>query len=783
MRKSTMKKYLFILGCLFFGFNFPSEKVRVFMIGDSTMANKNAYDAPETGWGQVFHELFIDAVLIQNHALNGRSSKSFRTEGHWKKVQDQLQKGDYVFIQFGHNDQKTTDTTKFADPQVAYRANLQKYIDEVKAKGAIPILLTPMMRRKFDENKTFVDQHGEYPQVVKEVAKKNQIDLIDMHALSEKLIVSHGEEASKDIFMHYAGGIFPKFPNGIVDNTHLSPYGARLMASLVAEDLMTQALPLRNWLKKSVYPNIMEYQLPKINTPNFKKDTFDIARYGAKGDGLFLNTKAIQQAIDIASDKGGGTVLLPSGLWVSGPIVLKNNINLHLAKGAVLQFSDNRDDYPIVETTWEGNIAYRCQAPIWGVNLTNVALTGDGIMDGAGQVWKQVKKSKLTESQWKSLLAIGGILNEKKDTWFPSEMSKYGNENMGWTNKKTADKTLEDYQKIRDFLRPNFISLSSCRNVLIDGITFLNSPAWTLHPLLCEHITIKNVNVKNPWYGQNNDALDLESCRNGIVENSTFDTGDDAICIKSGRDEEGRKRGKPTQNIIVRNNTVFHAHGGFVIGSEMSGGVKNLYVNNNNFLGTDIGLRFKTARGRGGVVEKIYISDIKMNNIPGEAILFDMYYMAKDPVPLEGDDNSLPEIKAEKLGDGTPSFKDFFIENVNCKGAETAIMLRGLPEMNIKNISIKNSNFTSNKGLLCIEAENISFENVGIYTKNPIVGQIQNSKNIRFDQISFSKNSEILFEINGDRNKNIQLSQTPKLGLKAVAEFKTKAKNNVFSYK
>lgn len=753
------------------------------MIGDSTMANKKPYDAPETGWGQVFHELFTDVVVIQNHALNGRSTKSFRNEGHWAKVHEQLKKGDYVFIQFGHNDQKISDTTKFADPQVAYRANLQRYIDEVKAKEAIPVLLTPMSRRKFDDDHKFVDQHGEYPQVVKELAKKNQVDLIDMHALSQNLIENLGEEASKDVFMHYTGGIYSKFPNGIIDNTHLSNYGAKLMSSLVAESLTVQSLPLRNWLKKSVYPNTLEYQLPKINTPNFKKDTLDITRYGAKGDGLFLNTKAIQQAIDIATEKGGGTILIPSGLWITGPIVLKNNINLHLAKGAVLQFSDNRDDYPIVETTWEGNTAYRCQAPIWGVNLTNVALTGQGTMDGAGQVWKQVKKSKLTDTQWKTLVASGGILNDKKDTWYPSETSKYGNENTAWTNKKTEGKTLEDYQKIRDFLRPNFISLSVCRNVLIEGITFLNSPAWTLHPLLCEHITIRNVNVKNPWFGQNNDALDLESCSNGIVEGCTFDTGDDAICIKSGRDEEGRKRGKPTQNIIVRNNTVFHAHGGFVIGSEMSGGVKNLYVNNNNFLGTDIGLRFKTARGRGGVVENIYISDINMNNIPGEAILFDMYYMAKDPVPLDGDDNTLPEIKAEKLDETTPSFKSFFIENVNCKGAETAIMLRGLPEMNIKDISIKNSNFSSNKGLICIEAENISFENVGIFSKNPTVGQIQNSKNISFNHILFSPKSETLLEISGERNQNISMINTQKSKLKEVATFKDKADKKVFRMK
>ena len=770
-----MKNFLYIFSILAFGFTFQNQKVRIFMIGDSTMANKKTYDFPETGWGQVFPDLFTEAVEIQNHAVNGRSTKSFRSFGHWAKVEEQLQKGDYVFIQFGHNDQKTSDTLRFAAAQTDYRANLQRYIDEVKAKGAIPVLFTPINRRKFDENHKFVDQHGEYPQVVRELALKNHVDLIDLHVQSQKTIETLGEDASKDLFMNLNAGVYPKFPNGLEDNTHFTPFGAKTMANLVAEELDRMGHPLRNWLKKSEFPITMTYQVPLVNTPAFKKDTFNIARYGAKADGLTLNTKAIQQAIDMTNQTGGGTVLIPSGLWLTGPLVLKSNVNLHIANGALLQFSDNRNDYPVVETTWEGNTAYRCQAPISAMNAINIAITGNGTLDGAGQVWKQVKKSKLTETQWATLVASGGVLNDKKDTWFPSEQSKFGNENTSWTNKKTEGKTIEDYIKIRDFLRPNFISLSSCRNVLLDGPTFLNSPAWTLHPLLCEHVSIKNVNVKNPWFGQNNDALDLESCSYGIVENSTFDTGDDAICIKSGRDEEGRKRGKPTQNIIVKNNTVFHAHGGFVIGSEMSGGVKNLYVNNNNFLGTDIGLRFKTARGRGGVVEKIYISDINMNNIPGEAILFDMYYQAKDPVPLKGEENALPEIKAEKLDEGTPSFKEFYIENVNCKGAETAIMLRGLPEMNIKNISIKNSNFTSNKGLLCIEAEDISLENVSIFTKNTTVGQIQNSKNITLNKFQFQLGSEVILEINGERNKNIKLLNSNLTDAKTTASFKAGA--------
>ncbi|WP_367913586.1 glycosyl hydrolase family 28 protein [Leadbetterella sp. DM7] len=777
-----MKKLLAILFCLSLaGFRADPVKQRIFLIGDSTMADKKASDAPETGWGQVFYRLFTDAVEIQNHAVNGRSTRSFRTLGHWKAVHDQLRKGDYVFIQFGHNDQKEGDTLRYAAAQTDYRANLERYILETEAKGGIPVILTPVMRRKFDENGRLVDQHGEYPGVAREVARKHRLTLIDMHAGSWKILEEQGEKSSKKIFMHYPGGVFPKFPDGVTDNTHFSPYGAALMANTVADELMKQGHPLRNFLKKSVYPETWEYQLPLTYEPCFRKDTFNIVRYGARADGITLNTAAITQAIEQANAAGGGTVLIPAGVWLTGPLKLKSQVNLHLERGALLQFSNNRDHYPVVETTWEGQKAFRCQAPVWAVGLENIGITGEGIMDGSGEVWKQVKKNKLTTTQWRRLVESGGVLSKNGDTWYPSEQSRYGNEEAKeWANLWAEGKTREDYEAIRDFLRPNMISITGCENVLIEGVTFQNSPAWTLHPLLTNHITLRNVHVRNPWFGQNNDALDLESCRYGVVDGCTFDTGDDAITIKSGRDEQGRRRGVPTENIVVKNTTVFHAHGGFVIGSEMSGGVKNLFVNNCSFLGTDIGLRFKTKRDRGGVVEKIYISDIAMNSIPGEAILFDMYYEAKDPVPADGDSNGLPEIKAEPVNEGTPQFRDFHIRNVVCHGAATAIMLRGLPEMNIRNITIENSNFIADQGVVCVEAEDITIRNVGLFTKSSKVMQVQNSSNILFDRISWSGEKETLLELSGERSRKIQLTGTDTSKARNKAVFLHKAKKEAF---
>ena len=521
--------------------------------------------------------------------------------------------------------------------------------------------------------------------------------------------------------------------------------------------------------------------LPVVLEPVFRKDTFNLTKYGAVADGQVLNTEAFRKAIE-ACAVSGGTVLVPRGLWLTGPIVLKNNVNLHLATGALVQFSANRKDYPLITTSWEGEDAIRSQAPLSGVDLTNIAITGNGTFDGAGDAWRPVKKSKLNDSQWQKLVASGGVLSEKKDMWYPSAASLKGNL---MATAGTARKSLNpaDFDDIRDFLRPNMLSLTRCKQVLLEGFTIQNSPAWTIHPLLCENITLRRVTARNPWYGQNTDALDLESCRNGIVEGCTFDVGDDGICIKSGRDEQGRKRGVPTENFIIRDTKVYHAHGGFVIGSEMSGGARNIYVSNCTFVGTDVGLRFKTARGRGGVVENIFVDGVDMTDIAGEAILFDMYYAAKDPVPLAGESTAPPVIAAMPLNEGTPQFKTFRIKNVTCKGATTGILVRGLPEMSIKDISIENAVLECKKGLLCQEAENIRLKNVTLLsTETMPVMEVQNSRNIALDGIRYANGAELLLRVTGERSKDIRLTNTnTKLAKKDVQLGEKVAKKTVIT--
>ncbi len=506
--------------------------------------------------------------------------------------------------------------------------------------------------------------------------------------------------------------------------------------------------------------NYFKVKMPIIKTPVFKKDTFNIESFGAINDGFTLNTKAINNAIIACSNKGGGTVLVPGGVWLTGPVVLKSNVNLHIKRDAILLFTPDKSQYKLVEGNYEGKKSIRNQSPISGNDLTNIAITGSGIIDGNGDVWRAVKKDKLTESQWKNFVQFGGLVSKDNKMWYPSESYFKGDQTKD-ASVVQAGKSLADYQDMKDFFRPNLLVLTNCKTILLEGVTFQNSPAWCLHPIICEDLTLKNLVVKNPWYAQNGDGVDAESCKNVMIEGSTFDVGDDGICIKSGRDEDGRKRGIPTENVIVRNNVVYHAHGGFVIGSEMSGGAKNIFVYNNSFIGTDIGLRFKTTRGRGGVVEKIYISDINMKDIAAEAILFDMYYMAKDPVVLVGEKREAPKVELLPVTEETPQFKDFHIRNIVCNGAEKAIFIRGLPEMKIKDIHLENIVIQSKKGVEISEAENVTIKNLKllITDSDPLIA-IGNSANISFSTLKPLNNIKSLFNISGEKTAGIILSDS-----------------------
>ncbi|MDD4284163.1 MAG: glycoside hydrolase family 28 protein [Fermentimonas sp.] len=505
----------------------------------------------------------------------------------------------------------------------------------------------------------------------------------------------------------------------------------------------------------------LQFNMPYVQRPTFPDRHVNLLDYGGNPDGITLNTSAFADAMQDLSKKGGGTLIVPKGIWFTGPIVFESNINMYLEKGALILFSPDKDLYPLVETIFEGLETRRCQSPISGRNLENIAITGEGSINGSGEAWRPLKKEKVTESHWKSVVSSGGVVRGD-NYWFPSEGSLKGFE-MSDMNVPRQDLSEEEWLEIKDFLRPVMVSFIECKNLLLEGVLFENSPAWNIHPLMCENVILDGVFIRNPGYSQNGDGLDLESCVNSIIVNSLFDVGDDGICIKSGKDEEGRLRGRPTENVIVENCKVFQGHGGFVVGSEMSGGVKNISVKNCQFLGTDVGLRFKSNRGRGGVVENIFISDIYMFNIATESFLFDLFYGGKSASEALADGDTTPIDEHEfPVTNETPVFKNIYVKNLVSRNARRAMLFNGLPEMNIENINLENAFITARYGAEFSESRDINLKNVTIIPDEGPAYLFNNVKNFEAEGLNYlvAKDSKAA-KITGANTSELQLSGLP----------------------
>lgn len=489
-----------------------------------------------------------------------------------------------------------------------------------------------------------------------------------------------------------------------------------------------------------------------IEKPVIPEQEFVITDYGAKSDGSFLNTEAINATILACSEAGGGKVIIPNGIWKTGPIQLKSHINLHVADGAVVLFTDDFDEYPFIQSYFEGIKDYRAMPLIYADSITDIAITGKGVFDGSGDAWRLVKKEKMTEDQWEELIESGGYLTENGKQWWPNKYVYEVSQNPG--KYRTMLDTIQDRDKYKAYYRPYLVQMISCDRVLIEGPMFQNSPVWCIHPMMSTNLTINDIKIKNLWYAQNGDGIDVESCKYVSIRNSYFDVGDDAICIKSGRDEEGRERGMPTQYLYVDNCIVLRGHGGFVVGSEMSGGVKDVWVENCSFLGTDIGLRFKSARGRGGVVENIHIENIRMTNILRDAITFNLFYAGL--APDEMGDDPIEYLVAEKpeVTEETPAFKNITITGIQCYGADRAVQILGLPEMPVNTIKLSNSVFEANKGINCLFASGLEVDNVTVNTKGESTLNINNVVGANIS--SLKGNSELLCQIDGSETQNIK---------------------------
>ncbi len=452
--------------------------------------------------------------------------------------------------------------------------------------------------------------------------------------------------------------------------------------------------------ENSLYEGL-PFEMPKVQLPSIPSRSVLLTDFGGVADCSTLNTDAFSKAIDALSEQGGGRLIVPAGLWLSGPITLKDHIELFIDKDAILIFSDDPELYPIIDTNFEGLDVRRCVSPINALGAHDIAITGGGVIDGGGTMWREVKRRKVSEDQWKEILKRDGVLSDDGKVWFPNEGYKAARATAGSLN-KPSDELDENY--IKTFLRPVLLSLRECERVLIEDCSFQNSPCWNLHPLWCKDLTIRNINVRNPHYSANGDGIDIDACENVILTGSSFDVGDDAICIKSGKDEDGRRHARKCRNLIISDCTVYHGHGGFVVGSEMSGGVENILVRDCRFLGTDVGLRFKSARGRGGEVKDIWCDNIYMKDIVNYGIIFNLHYAGVAASELV-DGQVEPIFQVDET---TPSFHDIHISNVSLAGPCQAVYINGLPEMPVRNVDFKNFNYVTAKAPEVHYAENIS---------------------------------------------------------------------------
>lgn len=446
----------------------------------------------------------------------------------------------------------------------------------------------------------------------------------------------------------------------------------------------------------------------KVELPVFKKDIFDIRDYGAVEGGIESNTKAIEAAIAAAYDNGGGRVVIPAGIWLSGPVRLRSNIELHLEAGAVLLFDKNKEEYPLIITDYEGVKHIRAVSPLSAENCENIGITGDGVIDGQGHLWRVCKEFKFTRRHWDAMTASSpDTMYDTKEgkVWFPTKTAYEGYKN-GEPDLADEEKALELAAPYYDFYRPVLADIKNCDKVLIEGVTLQNSPAWNLHPIFCTNVTIRNACIRNEDYAQNGDGLDLESCSKVEIYGVKFSVGDDAICMKSGKNEEARKIKVPTEDVYIHDCVVYKAHGGFVIGSEMSRGVRRVRISNCVFMGTDVGIRFKSAIGRGGVVEDIDIDNIRMMDITGEAIIFTMGYSL-----FTFNKNESEKDKHANIED-IPEFKNIRLNNIKCTGSKYGLKIEGLEEMPVHDIFVNDTDITAQHAYTVTNAENIILKNV-----------------------------------------------------------------------
>ncbi|WP_163538536.1 glycoside hydrolase family 28 protein [Gracilibacillus sp. YIM 98692] len=389
-----------------------------------------------------------------------------------------------------------------------------------------------------------------------------------------------------------------------------------------------------------------------------------ITEYGAVGDGKVMNTNFIQKAIDSCAESGGGTVYVPTGAFLTGPISLKSHITLYLEAGATLRFTDDFEKYPVVKTRWSGYVCHGFMPLIFAENVSNTAIKGDGVIDGNGEAWWNINRRL-----------------RRKETYISQKTEEIAHANRDFT--EPADTNLVEWPS--QFLRPPLVQFYQAKHIEISGVTVKNSPFWNTHLVFCDDVSIHRVKFQNPSDTPNGDGLDLDSCQNVRLSDCHFDVGDDCVVLKSGINADGRHYGVPTKNVTVTNCTMHHGHGGVVFGSENSGGIENVTVSNCVFEGTDRGIRIKTNRERGS-----YIRNILVNNILMEDVLCPIAINSFYRHGVSKSNQELLDAAKIPVSEKTPVVEQIRISHITAKNCRAAAgFIYGLPEMPVKEVSLE----------------------------------------------------------------------------------------------
>ncbi|MBQ7419301.1 MAG: glycoside hydrolase family 28 protein [Prevotella sp.] len=404
----------------------------------------------------------------------------------------------------------------------------------------------------------------------------------------------------------------------------------------------------------SKYYQNLPVEMTQVSRPVIPNRGLSINAVGGVGDGVTLNTEAFRKGISMLSKQGGGRLTVPAGVWLTGPIVLKDNIELYLDKNAIIYFSPDKSLY----VDKEGKSS-RVEPCIKASKRKNIAITGSGIIDGNGAQWRPVKRGKVSDVEWNLFKSMGGVERQNGTLWYPWEL-------------KSGYPDIKDTPEKQEKMRNDLVRFTDCENVLFEGVTFQNAPKFHVHPCYCKNVIVDGITVRCPWNAQNGDAIDFSDVNVGLIVNATVDAGDDGLCMKSGKPRANSISG--CEDILIQDNTVYHAHGAFVLGSETAAGMRRIVVRNCRFSGTDTGLRFKSGIGRGGKTEQLYISDVVMADIKDEAIVFQCDYVDR---PAGADDKAIPTFTEEQKR-WAPNFQDIHISNVVCRGTRTGIKAAGI---------------------------------------------------------------------------------------------------------